>query len=503
MRKIALAGSILCLLIVFLLFRQSITPFGEISNQTPTTLLASSTSTNMSTSLTLLGGGARWTAGNGTSALFVNWKDNWLNHHLTDGASWGPWPEEALMDNWTTFISQALTENGFDVHLAGDIPENLSDYDLLMLHAYWAAEPRFEPIIRDFVSNGGGFVVLSGAAEYLRCYCKDWWTYLCPRDPASALVSEWLGSDSYVNAGGWAHVTVDNPFGTSLAIGDSLFIETGYSNAAVWGLHADSQTVATWDWGLVFGYTHAFGNGRIYYQATFSDVTPSGAPPPPPPPPPPEVNVTIVRIEPESVMLKKDDIFIVNVTFENVPSDPGIAGIEFSLIWDPAILTAQKLTDVVFHEVTPPAEHGNIWQLQNIISEGQAKYTYTWQDLARARVGGYLPISGNHTVATVEFKAVGEGTTTVHLSTLIIASPDGVGLGYSLHDSIVTIVDCVVADINRDGIVDIYDALILASAYDAVLGSPSWKPNADINGDNVIDIYDAMLLANHYNYHYP
>jgi hypothetical protein len=106
-------------------------------------------------------------------------------------------------------------------------------------------------------------------------------------------------------------------------------------------------------------------------------------------------------------------------------------------------------------------------------------------------------------VATIEFKALGEGTTTLHLSTLIIASPGGERLGYLLYDSIVTVIDCVVADINRDGIVDIFDALILAGAFNSVLGSPSWKPDADINGDNVIDIYDAMLLANHYNQHYP
>jgi len=310
MRRVALSGSVLGLLIASLLFGQFVLPFRGISTSNPTTLRATSTSTNMSTSLTLLGGGTRWAGRNGTSALYIDWKDNWLNHHLTDGASWGPWPEEAYMDNLTASVSQALTENGFDVHLAGDIPENLSGYDLLVLYAYWAAEPRLEPVIRQFISNGGGFVVLEGATEYLRCCCKDWWTYVCPPDPASALVSEWLGSDSYINTGGWARVSVDNPFNTSLATGDALVATSGYSNAAVGNLHADSQTVATWDSGLIFGYTHEFGNGRVYYQASYSDETPS-APPPPPPPPPPEYNGTVVRIEPENVTVKKDDVFTV------------------------------------------------------------------------------------------------------------------------------------------------------------------------------------------------
>ena len=128
-------------------------------------------------------------------------------------------------------------------------------------------------------------------------------------------------------------------------------------------------------------------------------------------------------------------------------------------------MTALKLTEIVFHEVTPPAEYDNIWQLQNIISEGQAKYTYTWLDLARARVGGYLPISGNHTVATIEFKALSEGTTTLHLSTLKVGGPNGERLGYMLFDSTVNVIACVVADIDRDGKVDIYDAILLANAY--------------------------------------
>jgi hypothetical protein len=58
-------------------------------------------------------------------------------------------------------------------------------------------------------------------------------------------------------------------------------------------------------------------------------------------------------------------------------------------------------------------------------------------------------------------------------------------------------------EINGDGTVDIFDAIILAGAYNSRPGDPRWKPTADINGDNIVDIYDAILLANHYNQHYP
>jgi len=61
-----------------------------------------------------------------------------------------------------------------------------------------------------------------------------------------------------------------------------------------------------------------------------------------------------------------------------------------------------------------------------------------------------------------------------------------------------TISITIVADLNGDEIVDIYDAIILAAAYSSVPTSPNWNGNADINSDNVVDIYDAIILANNY-----
>jgi len=125
-------------------------------------------------SLVLLGGGAKWAAGNGSSALFVNWKDNWVAHHLTDGVTWGPWPSESTMDTWRFSISYTLEQSGFKVDFAGDIPESLSDYDLVVIFAYWAIEPQHEPLIRDYIFNGGSVVILAGAPCHFTVYCKDW-----------------------------------------------------------------------------------------------------------------------------------------------------------------------------------------------------------------------------------------------------------------------------------------------------------------------------------------
>jgi nitroreductase len=50
-------------------------------------------------------------------------------------------------------------------------------------------------------------------------------------------------------------------------------------------------------------------------------------------------------------------------------------------------------------------------------------------------------------------------------------------------------------DINDDGVVDIFDAIMLSAAWNSVPGSPAWNAKADINNDNIVDIFDAIILA--------
>lgn len=57
----------------------------------------------------------------------------------------------------------------------------------------------------------------------------------------------------------------------------------------------------------------------------------------------------------------------------------------------------------------------------------------------------------------------------------------------------------LIGDINHDGSVNIFDAILLSRAYNSRPGDQNWNPNADINGDNVVNIFDAALLAAHFN----
>ena len=54
-------------------------------------------------------------------------------------------------------------------------------------------------------------------------------------------------------------------------------------------------------------------------------------------------------------------------------------------------------------------------------------------------------------------------------------------------------------DINGDGTVDIYDAILLSGAFNSSPGSATWSPNVDINCDGIVDIYDAIILSGYFN----
>mgnify|MGYP000397905134 CR=1 FL=1 len=56
----------------------------------------------------------------------------------------------------------------------------------------------------------------------------------------------------------------------------------------------------------------------------------------------------------------------------------------------------------------------------------------------------------------------------------------------------------VPGDVNGDELVDVYDLILVASAFGEHRGTPQYSFKADINSDGVIDIYDLILVASHY-----
>jgi hypothetical protein len=228
--------------------------------QSPST----SSSPSLAPSLQLLAGGARWASPEGKSALYINHKDNWEAHHLTDGVNWGPWDTEQDMDKLRITVATTLEQSGFAVTFAGDVPEDLSKYDLVVFEALWAVEPKHVPLVRDYLSNGGGVVVLGGVPTQFAVYCKDRWPYRLGGTNLTS-IQDWFGAGIFANTNGNAMLTVDAPFGTQLA-NEEIVYSGGGSEKAVTMLKSEAQVIAKWDSGLVFAFTHEFGKGRVYYQ---------------------------------------------------------------------------------------------------------------------------------------------------------------------------------------------------------------------------------------------
>lgn len=70
--------------------------------------------------------------------------------------------------------------------------------------------------------------------------------------------------------------------------------------------------------------------------------------------------------------------------------------------------------------------------------------------------------------------------------------------GETSYLSVFIIIVPLFGDIKQDGVVDIFDAILLSAAFNSRPGSPTWNLRADINKDNVVDIFDALILSNNF-----
>jgi hypothetical protein len=131
--------------------------------------------------------------------------------------------------------------------------------------------------------------------------------------------------------------------------------------------------------------------------------------------PPASKAVESVRVYVDPPGIVNPSVFFnVSVKVENVVD---LAGVEWKLKWDPTVLAAVNITEVMFHEVTPQSDWDNIqrnWlDTDNVI--GVARYSYLYTNGVKAKQRGYLPISGNHTMAIIEFQVTGVGNCSLDL----------------------------------------------------------------------------------------
>jgi CARDB/Dockerin type I domain len=141
-----------------------------------------------------------------------------------------------------------------------------------------------------------------------------------------------------------------------------------------------------------------------------------------------------------------------------------------------------------------------------VVNRGNFTETFDVTLYANLSVVGTQTVSGlaaaAQTVLTYTWNVAGWTRGDYMISAYAVPVPEETNTADNSHTgSVITVV--IPGDINGDGTVDIFDAILLAGAYNTASGGPNWSPNADINGGGTVDIFDAIILANHCNQHYP
>ncbi len=132
--------------------------------------------------------------------------------------------------------------------------------------------------------------------------------------------------------------------------------------------------------------------------------------------------------------LVPNTMFNVSVKVANIPADPGVVGIEFNVTWDPTILTGISQQEIIFHQVTPTSQWSNIWALTDDVETNSVAYAYTFQNIAKAKTGGYAPINGSYTVANITLQVVGVGKCPLHFYVSKLGDPTGTAIDHDTTD---------------------------------------------------------------------
>ncbi len=212
-------------------------------------------------------------------------------------------------------------------------------------------------------------------------------------------------------------------------------------------------------------------------------------PPPIPPPPSPEPQVSFYvdprAVKNESLMI--NSTFSVGIKLDSIADNSGVAAYSFGLSWNSTLLKFVNVKDVMFHEVVAQTNWTMIYTMVLLSNTSDAMSLISGLPL------GYGPVFGNHTAAVVTFQVINVGKCPLLL--------DGLATNLTAHNLISTskngyFSNAMSGDLNGDGRVDIFDALLFAKSFGARPDLQSWNEDADINGDGVVDIYDAIALCN-------
>jgi hypothetical protein len=388
-----------------------------------------------------------------------------------------PWPRQTYRPH-----NIHLFVNGIEIgNLTNAIPEGyyLFPFNSSILNYASEGVAKNTVTLKMDDLNGGHYIVFSDLKIVLHLKRIKFAVVALNQTDANTLVEQLSGTvASLPDFGIWSQsMTFSMPQpkeGQSLIITSKILNlgTTGMLNVAI-DLYVDSVKVES----AIIGFLPAFANQTI----EFSWIATRGT-----------HNMTIVangdQIIPESdygnnqvqtsITVLADDVAIANVTHTK-----NVVGQGFSFNVSATAANSGDFTETF--NVTVYANTTIIASQNVTLSAGNSiSVTFTWNTVGFAK--------GNYTISVYAWPVQGETYTS-----------DNTFIGGWVFVTIA-------GDLNADKVVDVFDAVILASHAGHhppdvhPLGTPDCTAcfNADINGDSIVDLFDAVILSGHAGEHW-
>ncbi len=155
-------------------------------------------------------------------------------------------------------IDEIMVENGLGIKHDTAIPNDLSDYNILIVSEEGACNPTTANYINIFLQGGGSAILMGGTPNALAGNTGD-----------LSSISDWFGAGLYGNDCGYATI-INNPIGANLSVNDSVdYSVTGSCLAdSVYGENPETIIISTWaTQGRTHSFIHSFGPGRVFYYS--------------------------------------------------------------------------------------------------------------------------------------------------------------------------------------------------------------------------------------------
>ena len=183
--------------------------------------------------------------------------------------------------------------------------------------------------------------------------------------------------------------------------------------------------------------------------------------------------VPSLKITPSKINVSKNSTFEAQVEIEDAND---VSEVQFSLAFDPAYLTIMEVAEGDF------LKQGDANVDVSIIDEQENLITCNLKRLSNEGA------SGKGTVAKISVECIKLGKSTLELKDANVSGEEPLTTEPNLN------ISCIKIDINDDGIVDIFDFVLIGKEF----GKKTPNLDADINKDGVIDISDLVLLGKHF-----